>query len=154
MKRQFWGGGRPIVKYRDCLPWAVQKQLNQRRCSLGCWVSWVHEPCIRWGAHWCNLVNMTAPSVCAGHAALYQLSNYFNHLFSDIQHKNCNFFIPAHNTTHWGWSCLILPWCLGMKKNYTRWGHQAVRKLHIWYKTYNVFQKSWWVASINYCMTP
>jgi len=26
------------VKYRDSLPWAVQKQLNWSTCSLGCWV--------------------------------------------------------------------------------------------------------------------
>jgi len=29
------GKGRPIVKYRDFLPWAVQKRLNRSRCRLG-----------------------------------------------------------------------------------------------------------------------
>jgi len=29
---QFWGKGRPIVKYRDSLPWAVQKWLNRSIC--------------------------------------------------------------------------------------------------------------------------
>jgi len=28
-KGQFWGKGSPIVKYRDFLPWAVQKRLNR-----------------------------------------------------------------------------------------------------------------------------
>jgi len=25
------------------------KQLNWSRCSLECWVGWVHETCITWG---------------------------------------------------------------------------------------------------------
>jgi len=40
-RHNFEGGkGRPIVKYRDCLPWAVQNQLNQSRCHLGCRIKW------------------------------------------------------------------------------------------------------------------
>jgi len=37
-----------IVKYKDSLPWAVQKWLNQSRCILGCWVGWVQGTCITW----------------------------------------------------------------------------------------------------------
>jgi len=41
-KGQFWGGrGRPIVKYRDTLTWAVHKRLNRSRCRLGCGLLWV-----------------------------------------------------------------------------------------------------------------
>jgi len=39
-KGLFWGKGSPIVKYRDCLPWAVQKQLNRSICNLGCGLGW------------------------------------------------------------------------------------------------------------------
>jgi len=40
-KGQFWGEkGRPIVKYRDTLPRAVQKQLNRSRCHLGLGLRW------------------------------------------------------------------------------------------------------------------
>jgi len=38
-----WGaifGERVIVKYRDLLPWAVQKWLNQSICPLGCGLGW------------------------------------------------------------------------------------------------------------------
>jgi len=35
-KGQFWGKGAPIVKYRDFMPWAVQKRLNQLIIRLGC----------------------------------------------------------------------------------------------------------------------
>jgi len=34
--------GRPIVKYRDTLQWAVQKRLNCLRRCLGCSVGWTH----------------------------------------------------------------------------------------------------------------
>jgi len=39
-KGQFWGKGAPIVKYRDFLPWAVQKRLNRSICHLGCGLGW------------------------------------------------------------------------------------------------------------------
>jgi len=39
-KGQFWGKGSPIVKYRDFLPWAVQKLLNRSICRLGCALGW------------------------------------------------------------------------------------------------------------------
>jgi len=35
-KGQFWGKGSPIIKYRDFLPWAVQKWLYRLICRLGC----------------------------------------------------------------------------------------------------------------------
>jgi len=63
---QFWGGkGRPIVKYRNTLPWAVQKRLNRSRCYFGA---------ERGGARWRNLANTIEPSVCGGDAALGQIS--------------------------------------------------------------------------------
>jgi len=43
------GKGRPVVKYRDALQFAVQKRLNRSRCR------WVRDSggskdaCIRWG---------------------------------------------------------------------------------------------------------
>jgi len=39
-KGQFWEKGVPIVKHRDFLPWAVQKQLNRSICHLGCRLGW------------------------------------------------------------------------------------------------------------------
>jgi len=51
-KGQFWGKRSPIVKYRDFLQWAVQKQLNRWRCHLGYGLSQLggpNEACIRWG---------------------------------------------------------------------------------------------------------
>jgi len=36
----FQGKGWPIVKYRDALPWAVQKRPNQSRCHLGYGLWW------------------------------------------------------------------------------------------------------------------
>jgi len=39
-KGQFWEKGSPIVKYRDFLPWAVQKWLNWSICCLGCGLGW------------------------------------------------------------------------------------------------------------------
>jgi len=39
-KRQFLGKGSPIVKYRDFLPWAVQKCVNRSICRLGCGLRW------------------------------------------------------------------------------------------------------------------
>jgi len=35
--------GAPIVKYRDFMPWAVQKRLNRLRCRFGCWVGWTER---------------------------------------------------------------------------------------------------------------
>jgi len=34
------GKGRPIVKYKDFLPWAVEKRLNWSRCHLGYGLGW------------------------------------------------------------------------------------------------------------------
>ena len=41
--------GRPIVKYRDTLLWAVQKWLNRSRCHLGYELWWANEAYIRLG---------------------------------------------------------------------------------------------------------
>jgi len=32
--------GRPVAKYSDILPWAVQKWLNRSICHLGCGLGW------------------------------------------------------------------------------------------------------------------
>jgi len=39
-KEQFLGKGSPIVKYRDFLPWAVQKRLSWSVCCVGCGLEW------------------------------------------------------------------------------------------------------------------
>jgi len=61
------------------LPWAVQKWLNRSICCLHFWLGWaegstssitfcdVTSMC----PHWCNLANMTEPSVYSGNAALF-----------------------------------------------------------------------------------
>jgi len=35
-KEHFWEKASPIVKYRDFLPWAVQKRPNRSICRLSC----------------------------------------------------------------------------------------------------------------------
>jgi len=46
-KGQFWGGKeRPIMKYRGCLQWAVQKWPNQSSCRLSCHSSGPKKACI------------------------------------------------------------------------------------------------------------
>ena len=48
-KRQFWGEtGRPVVKYRGILRWAVQKWLNQSRYRLDCGIGWVQKSRTGW----------------------------------------------------------------------------------------------------------
>jgi len=42
--------GRPIVKHRNTLQWAVQKRLNWSRCHLGCGLGRAKESCARWGS--------------------------------------------------------------------------------------------------------
>ena len=42
-KGQFLGKGSPIVKYKDFLPWVVQKRLNRSICRLGCGVGWAEK---------------------------------------------------------------------------------------------------------------
>jgi len=32
----------------DSLPWAVRKRRNRSRCSLECWVWWVHGRWAQW----------------------------------------------------------------------------------------------------------
>jgi len=46
VKGRFWGIGVLIVKYRDFLPWAVQKRQNRLICHLGCGLHWA-EACTR-----------------------------------------------------------------------------------------------------------
>jgi len=58
--------------YRDALPWAVQKRLNQSWCCLGFGLGLAKAACIRWRAHWRNLVNTTEPSMCGSDAACCQ----------------------------------------------------------------------------------
>jgi len=43
--------GQPIVKYRDTLPWAVQKQLNRLKCRLGWGLGWVQGTMLGGGGH-------------------------------------------------------------------------------------------------------
>jgi len=52
--------GWPSVKYRNSLPWVVQKRLNRSRCRLGCGLRWPVGPTehVRWGCTWCRLANM------------------------------------------------------------------------------------------------
>jgi len=48
---KFEGGKRrPIVKYRDSLPWSVQKRMNWLRCCLRYGLGWLEETCIRRGS--------------------------------------------------------------------------------------------------------
>ena len=48
---RFEGEKGPIVKYRDCLPSAVQERPNRSRCRLGRGLVWVQGSIIRWGTH-------------------------------------------------------------------------------------------------------
>ena len=83
-KGQFWGKGTPVVKYRDFLPWAVQKQLNRSICPLGCGLGWAKgssvifarwRQCAHMGGHiWRHLPNTIEPSVCGGDAVLCQIT--------------------------------------------------------------------------------
>ena len=100
-----------IVKYRDSLPWAVQKQLNWSRCCLGRGLWCVLDG----GAHWCHLASTIEPSVCGGDAAF--LSNYFDHLFGFfVTMHMLSWDLPScwrHHTssvTLSTWLPLILPW--------------------------------------------
>jgi len=71
------GKRRPIVNYRDPLPWAVQKLLNRSRCRLALELGWPKETYIMWGpedAHWRHLLNTIAPSMCDGDAAFCQIT--------------------------------------------------------------------------------
>jgi len=46
------GKGRPIVKYRDCLPFGMWTRVGPRQHALN------------WGARWLHLANTIEPSVC------------------------------------------------------------------------------------------
>jgi len=68
----FEGKRPPIVKYRDSLPWTVQKRLNWSICRLVCGLGYYYY---RWGgAHWHNLPNTIEPSICGGDAAFPQIT--------------------------------------------------------------------------------
>ena len=49
VKGQFCGKGAPIVKYRDCLPWAVQNGWTDRNAVWVVGLCGPKEPYIRWG---------------------------------------------------------------------------------------------------------
>ena len=82
-KGQFWRKGAPIVKYRDFLPWAVQKRLNRSIWHLGCGLGWKYQfnrirqvaTIFPYGeAYWPHLPNTTEPSICGGDVALCQIT--------------------------------------------------------------------------------
>jgi len=85
-KGQFGGKGSPIVKYRDFLPWTVQKQLNRSICHLRCGLGWAEGSTssiifARWrqcahmvGHIWRHLANTIQPSVCGSDAVLCQIT--------------------------------------------------------------------------------
>jgi len=66
--------GGPFVKYRDSLPFAVQKQLIRSRCGLGVDSGGPKEACIRWDAHWRHLANTTELFMFGGDVALCQIT--------------------------------------------------------------------------------
>jgi len=80
------GKGRPIVKCKDLLPWAVKKRLNRSRCRL--YSDGFKEVSVRWGAHWRHLTNTIGLSMCGGDTAF--LSNYVYRLLSYAVHKQTN----------------------------------------------------------------
>jgi len=85
-KGQCWGKGLPMVKYRDFLPWAVQKRLIRSICRLGCGLGWAEGSTssivfARWRqcalpmwAHCRHLTNTIEPSVCGGDAVSCQIT--------------------------------------------------------------------------------
>jgi len=87
---QFWGKAAPIVKYRDFLPWAVQKRLNRSIYRLGCGLGWADRRKHKF-SHIRQVMPMCPSSIvfaswrqwtirvrrCCG-----LMSNYFDHLLS------------------------------------------------------------------------
>jgi len=86
-KRQFWRKKSPTVKYRDILPWAVQKWLNRLIClPFGLWtrvgrrkqnftrIRQVLPMCPHGRSHWCHPANMTEPSICGSDVVLCQIT--------------------------------------------------------------------------------
>jgi len=68
--------GRPIVKCRDTLRWAVQKRLNRPKCHLIFRLCGPKETCIRWGAHGATwLISMNHPCERCS-----LVSNHFDYL--------------------------------------------------------------------------
>ena len=86
-KGQFWGKGAPTAKYRDFLPWAVQKWLNQSIWRFCCRLGWKYK---------FNRIRQVAPICPYGGGLLAPpaeydwtihlrrrcglMSNYFDHL--------------------------------------------------------------------------
>ena len=62
--------GRPIVKYREALSWAVQKWLNRWRCCFGLGLAGAQVNVLGGDAHWRHLLNTIKASMCCGDAAL------------------------------------------------------------------------------------
>ena len=102
-KGQFLGKRSPIVKYRDFLPWVVQKRLNRSICRLGCGLWWSEGSTsstvfARWRPHvpsvprWEGM--LAPPGECDWTVHLRRrrglMSNYFDHLLwkSVVQFKN------------------------------------------------------------------
>jgi len=94
---EIWGKGSLIEKYRDILPWAVQKRLNWSICHLGYGLRWAEgstgsvifarwRQCTQfqsyspggasvptWEVHWRHLANTIEPSVCGGDVVYVKL---------------------------------------------------------------------------------
>jgi len=97
-KGQFWGKGLPIVKYRDILPWAVQKRPNRSICRFGCRLRWAEgstssialarwRQCAHMGGHigatWRRWLNHLS--------AVAMRSNYVKLLWPLIHYGNTQF---------------------------------------------------------------
>jgi len=78
-KGQFWGEkGWPIAKYRDCVPWAVQRIAEPIEMPFEIWTRMgPKKHLLDRDAHWRHLANWTVRvrRQCG------LLSNYFDHLF-------------------------------------------------------------------------
>jgi len=92
-KGQFWGKGSPIVKYKDFLPWVVQKLLNRLIWHLGCGLWWAEGSTSSIiFARWCQCAHMEGHIVPPGKYdwtihlrwRCSLMSNYFDHLFTYV----------------------------------------------------------------------
>jgi len=112
-KEEFWGE-LPIVKFSDCLPWSVQKRLNQSRYRLGCGLGWVQGSTCYMGVHigeydWTVHVRLRWDF----------LSNYFD--------RYCHFPMSSYDRHRWVesvmttenlevavafWIAAFLSWCI------------------------------------------
>jgi len=79
-KGQFWGRkGRPIVKYSDHLPWAVQKRLNWSRFCLGYALGLAQGSMCYMEVHISTTWRIQLKHPCAAAICAF-FSNYFDHL--------------------------------------------------------------------------